>query len=110
MILPPPRNRKQVASYARAINAGLASTPYMQFSVRLPIYDPSVFHPKTSSSANMSMPPSPFSSTTSLSSKVARAPEEDLNGNWEMWDAIRAICDYNPRLTLSEPVLLITCT
>ena len=42
IILPPPRSRSQVGSYARAINACLARIPYLQLSVRIPIYDPSV--------------------------------------------------------------------
>ena len=28
-----------------------------------------------------------------------------LNATWEMWDMIRSICDYNPRLTLSKNVI-----
>ena len=37
-----------------------------------------------------------------LSSKPPRAPEEQLNATWEMWDIIRSICDYHPRLGLGE--------
>src|SRR5258708_23558789 len=48
VILPPPRHRSHVASYARAINECLKSTPYINFSIRLPIYDPAVFQPKES--------------------------------------------------------------
>ncbi|EGO24309.1 hypothetical protein SERLADRAFT_356020 [Serpula lacrymans var. lacrymans S7.9] len=43
----------------------------MQLSIRLPIYDPS------------------------------KAPEDELNATWEMWDIVRSVCDYNPRLTLT---------
>jgi type II protein arginine methyltransferase len=99
-----------VGSYARAINAALVANPYMHFSLRLPIYNPAVFQAKPPASPSPSVPPSPaFTSSTTSSasvlSTVAKAQEEDLNGNWEMWDLIRTICDYHPRLTLSKYTL-----
>ncbi|EEB88196.1 hypothetical protein MPER_14103, partial [Moniliophthora perniciosa FA553] len=39
-ILPPPRNRVYVTSYARIINSCLRNTPFMNLAVRLPVYDP----------------------------------------------------------------------
>ena len=39
-ILPPPRNRRHVTSYARAVGAGLRAHPFLRLAVRLPIYDP----------------------------------------------------------------------
>ncbi|KAG1771016.1 PRMT5-domain-containing protein [Suillus occidentalis] len=114
VILPPPRHRSQVASYARAINECLKSTTYMNFSIRLPIYDPAVFQPKespptppsaTSVSSTPSAPSTPKIVTprisTSKSLKAARAPEGEINATWEMWDIIRTLCDYNTRLTLT---------
>jgi protein arginine N-methyltransferase 5 len=52
--------------------------------------------------------PSSTSSTPRLMSEtssemISTAPEGELNGTWEMWDLIRTICDYDTRLTLSEP-------
>ena len=85
VILPPPRNRQHVASYARALNAALSRIPYMQLSVRLPIYDPSIFRDE---------------STLSGERPGAKASEAELNMCWEMWDAVRTLCEYNPRLTL----------
>jgi hypothetical protein len=29
----------------------------------------------------------------------------ELSATWEMWDVIRTICDYSPRLTLSKQFL-----
>lgn len=120
VILPPPRHRSQVASYARAINECLKSTTYMNFSIRLPIYDPAVFQPKetppippsaTSASSTPSAPSTPKIVTprisTSKSLKAARAPEGEINATWEMWDIIRTLCDYNTRLTLSMQILYV---
>ncbi|KAH9986239.1 PRMT5 arginine-N-methyltransferase-domain-containing protein [Russula vinacea] len=90
-IFPPPRNRSQIAAYGRAVNTCLARTPYMQFSIRLPIYDPSIFQ-ATSPRA----PPLALRAT-----KRPHPSEAELNATWEMWDAIRSICAYNPRLTLT---------
>ncbi|KAI6096493.1 PRMT5-domain-containing protein [Pisolithus croceorrhizus] len=118
IILPPPRNRSQVASYARVINDCLKSVPYMQFSIRLPIYDPAVFQSKESSSpqshghhgwSGASSPPHapttpklPISNSYSPGSlRSTKAPEGELNATWEMWDIIRNVCDYNMRLTLA---------
>jgi protein arginine N-methyltransferase 5 len=97
VILPPPRSRARVTSYARALGAALARVPYMQLSVRLPIYDPSIFrHPPASP------PHTPDASTPEIRVPPARrATEAELNAMWEMWDAVRALCAYDPRLTLS---------
>ncbi|KAI0033553.1 PRMT5 arginine-N-methyltransferase-domain-containing protein, partial [Vararia minispora EC-137] len=76
-ILPPPRNRHHIASYARAVCAALSRVTYMTLSVRLPIYDPAVLRAD------------------------GGASEAELNATWEMWDAVRALCGYDPRLTLA---------
>lgn len=136
IILPPPRNRSHVASYARIVNECLKNVPYMQFSVRLPIYDPAVFQHRESpslkshgdlSSSGASTPSSVATSPPKLvipsaspprSLRSSKAPEGELNATWEMWDIIRTVCDYNVRLTLSErktfneipPVLIILST
>ncbi|KZS92654.1 PRMT5-domain-containing protein [Sistotremastrum niveocremeum HHB9708] len=87
VILPPPRNREHVASYARAVNAALGSLGYtskIQLSIRMPVYYPSVA-PKISSETVSLVPPS----------------EKDIGTSWEIWDSIRSICDSNPRLSIS---------
>ncbi|KIM68377.1 hypothetical protein SCLCIDRAFT_105837 [Scleroderma citrinum Foug A] len=119
IILPPPRNRSQVASYARVINDCHKNVPYMQFSIRLPIYDPAVFQTRESSSpkshgdhgpSGASTPPHTpktpprlaiSSSSPTGSLRSTKAPEDELNATWEMWDIIRTVCDYNTRLTLT---------
>ncbi|KAF8962758.1 shk1 kinase-binding protein 1 [Flammula alnicola] len=111
-ILPPPRNRDHVASYARIVNSCLSKSPYIYLSIRLPIYNPSAFHPASPVSA---LPPaspvgglSPDARSRSTPSFVISESEQpqstsgaSLNATWEMWDVIRSMCDYNPRLTLT---------
>lgn len=40
--------------------------------------------------------------TASISSPSVLFSDEPSVATWEMWDAIRTVCDYNPRLTLSR--------
>lgn len=109
-ILPPPRNRDHVPSYARAIHTCLDKIPYMHLSVRLPVYDPLVFQLAASTPRSGSPTPSfgaspngsSISTASSRSMSFTRTTEEEFNSTWEMWDVIRTICENNPRLSLSE--------
>ena len=89
VILPAPRTRGHVASYARAINTCLKANPYLVLSVRIPIYDPEMIQ----------LPSDPPGTVTGASLKFV--DDQPSIATWEMWDAIRTICDYNTRLTLS---------
>lgn len=123
-ILPVPRQREHVASYARIVNSCLKNTPYIYLSVRLPIYDPSLFSPGPSASPLLSFSSPPWSPSASIqpgtpkrspeptrmpavmvsdtsSQRMPTTSEGELNATWEMWDLIRSMCDYNTRLTLS---------
>ncbi|GLB40203.1 putative class I-like SAM-binding methyltransferase superfamily protein [Lyophyllum shimeji] len=112
-ILPAPRNRDHVASYARIVNQCLKNTPFIHLSIRLPVYNPSVLQTSppssllTSESIASAGSLSPSGSTPRLvisgssSEKLSAAPESELNATWEMWDLIRSMCDYNTRLTLT---------
>lgn len=113
-ILPPPRNRDFVASYARAVNSCLKAAPYTTLSVRLPIYDPNVFQRSPpaengpTSLGSQTLLQSPQTPVLVVSEVISESPqhtETSLNATWEMWDLIRSMCDYNPRLTLSMPLL-----
>jgi type II protein arginine methyltransferase len=98
VILPPPRNRQNVADYARSVNACLHSTStYLQISIRMPIYDPR-------SVPKRSIAPDSEQNNVPLSVH-ARAPDGDLSSTWEMWDTIRSICGYNLRLSLSNVII-----
>ncbi|KAH9959604.1 PRMT5 arginine-N-methyltransferase-domain-containing protein [Russula dissimulans] len=115
VVFPPPRNRSQIAAYGRAVNTCLARTPYMQISIRLPIYDLSIFqvNSPTRSSAGLprdklpsgsppsSSPTTPIRPPDTRAAPSTKASEAELTATWEMWDAIRTICAYNPRLTLT---------
>ena len=50
--------------------------------------------------ASVNAPSFVFSPSEQL--PVESTPGISLNATWEMWDLIRSICDYNPRLTLSK--------
>lgn len=102
VILPPPSNRTQVGSFARAINACLSSVAFMEFSVRVPIYDAvTVVQVPSRSPSPVPSPIEPTSRFSPASAETAGAPPESNMTTWEMWDTIRTICGYNPRLTLS---------
>lgn len=99
-ILPPPRNRKHIAAYARAINSCLNTVPYIQISVLIPIYDPSVFQ-------HSPLPTRLFAQGSSSSPSSYAQPSI---ATWEMWDTVRTICDYNPRLSIGEDVCCVPST
>jgi hypothetical protein len=109
-ILPPPRNRTHVPSYARAIHTCLDKITIMHFSVRVPVYNPAAF--QLVSPTPQPALPSPSISASSVASGVSASSsksagflhmmEEEFNTTWEMWDVIRTICESNPQLSLSE--------
>jgi len=110
VILPPPRNREHVASYARTVNACLAKFQFVSLSVRLPIYNPSILQVQPQAPFVSPNPQSPGPSLSARPSVVISSHPDpvhpgsngSLNTTWEMWDVIRTMCDYNPRLTLSK--------
>lgn len=83
IILPPPQHRETVASYARAVNAVLngLSNSRLEVSIRIPVYNPR---------------------SHSSTAPDASASNDSLILSWEMWDLIRTICDYSPKLSVSE--------
>jgi hypothetical protein len=90
LILPPPRNRAHVADYARAVNACLTAagtSRYLNLSIRIPIYVP---------------PAATVPFLHASSQPNLQASENELIATWEMWDVIRTICGYHPRLSLSK--------
>lgn len=110
VILPPPRNRDHVVDYARAVNAcleGSGVSQYTHLSIRLPIYVPSAASIAASGSLRLinGAAASPASVTSFASANTANAApllDAELNATWEMWDTIRSLCKYNPRLSLSK--------
>ena len=107
VILPSPNNRDHVASYARIVNSCLQKFPYIYLSIRLPIYNPSAIQ----TSSQMGSTLSPDSSLTFISPPSEQSDTApagvSVNATWEMWDLIRSICDYNPRLTLSKDAIYL---
>lgn len=48
------------------------------------------------------------SSTMSARSGVAVVAQGDPSSTWEMWDTIRSMCAYHPRLSISESMRWVT--
>ncbi|GAA6058643.1 hypothetical protein JCM10212_004054 [Sporobolomyces blumeae] len=88
IILPPPRleNREYLADYARAINGALASSWHINISIRLPIAEYS---------------PTELAARPGSSAYNAIAPEADRSETWDMWNILRGLCSYSPRLSLT---------
>ena len=115
VILPPPVEREYAASYGRSVKACLESLPYMQLTIRLPLYDPDLLTNKRKPSldtfppvsSTYPPPPSPgissgtSSPTIDLRKNVSiQASVGELSSTWEAWDTIRTVCSYSSRLTL----------
>lgn len=70
---------------------------------------------RVASNASAASAVSAASSMMSARSGVATLAHGDPSSTWEMWDTIRAMCGYHPRLSVSEckfhgyeqPLLLI---
>ncbi|GBE88024.1 PRMT5-domain-containing protein [Sparassis latifolia] len=90
-ILPPPRHRAHLASYARTVNTCINAIPYIQLSIRIPIYNPMELQFQSTTTDL---------STADTSSSLLSSTEPST-ATWEMWDTIRSVCGYNPRLTLT---------
>ncbi|KAH8117716.1 PRMT5-domain-containing protein [Phellopilus nigrolimitatus] len=119
IIVPPPLDRTHAAAYGRALRACLEGALYMQITVRLPLYEPSVLEAARKAPLIMA-PPSPILQPPSPGAGLGagsvfaspvrggtlRPPTGELNGTWEAWDTIRGICGYNPRLTLALDLTL----
>ncbi|CED84658.1 Protein kinase inhibitor [Phaffia rhodozyma] len=97
VILPPPRNRALVADYARAVNACLAAGgPYTQISIRISISDPAELINQPGDNARSS---GSIMSRNSVRLSTSRPGGPDPSATWELWDVIRTMCGYNPRLS-----------
>lgn len=124
VILPPPVDRAHAVAYGRAVRSCLESTStmFLHLAIRLPLYDPTVFHTlqrngsldnSFSPSANtssvsspgfMSVPGSPMPEMGRRRAFTLKASESEYSGTWEMWDTIRSVCGYHPRLSLGMAV------
>jgi protein arginine N-methyltransferase 5 len=83
LILPAPRNPANVTDYARAVANILAVPGYLTFSIRIPVSD--------------------VTASPAASSSEAAAAVQGGNAStrtWEMWNTIRSMCAYSPRLSV----------
>jgi protein arginine N-methyltransferase 5 len=76
-----------------------STTSFTQISIRIPISDPAelVNHPLDARASIGSLP----SRTNSARLSVGRVGQTDLSATWEIWDVIRTVCGYNPKLSLT---------
>ncbi|BGP06595.1 hypothetical protein JCM10049v2_002419 [Rhodotorula toruloides] len=88
IILPPPKleNREFLADYARAINGALASSWHINISIRLPVAE-------YTASELAARPGTP--------AFHAAVGDADRCETWEMWNTLRGMCNYSPRLSLT---------
>ena len=88
--------KTNVAQYARAIAQALATGPYLQLHISLPMHQ---VGEKASSTSFKSLA---SRSRPAYSSGVPEqvSPEESWLATWEAWDLIRSVCRYDSRLSV----------
>lgn len=79
IVIAGPRRRANIAQYAHAVASVLTTSPYIQFHIDLSLVE--------DESAN--------ADTGNLSHIY------DSYAMWDLWNTVRSVCKYNPRLSLS---------
>ncbi len=83
VLVPGPGATIDVTIYARTIAAALIAYPFLHLSIHLPL------------STHLDL---------STNGDVPAADDSDPRGTWEIWDTIRSVCAYNPRLHIALDV------
>ncbi|GMF37960.1 unnamed protein product [Phytophthora lilii] len=93
VMLPAPRHAHASANYARVLNQSLTQAQYLQFWVRIPLT------PRQRSNAK---DPMEVDAVAGLRAAAMMETDEDedeaLTDPWEVWDSLRARCEYHPKL------------
>ncbi|OLL25799.1 Protein arginine N-methyltransferase skb1 [Neolecta irregularis DAH-3] len=79
IILPAPKRRHRIVQYAQALKSALGCSTHAQVSVHLPISEED------------------FQSSPTLEKTI----QSDPLSLWEVWNTIRSVCDYHPRLSVA---------
>ncbi|GMF57831.1 unnamed protein product [Phytophthora fragariaefolia] len=99
VMLPTPRHAHASANYARVLNQSLTQAQYLQFWVRIPLT------PKQQSNAKE---PMEVDAVAGLRAAAVMETDEDeeepLTDPWEVWDSLRARCEYHPKLHVALEV------
>jgi protein arginine N-methyltransferase 5 len=93
VMLPTPRHAHNSANYARVLNQSLTQVQYLQFWVRIPLTA------KQQSNAKDPMEVDPVAGLRAAA--MMETDDEDdaaFADPWEIWDALRARCEYHPKL------------
>ena len=80
IVVTSPRRRANIAQYAHAVASVLMTSPYIQFHIDLPLAEDEGANADTGS----------YSHTY------------DSYAMWDLWNTVRSVCKYNPRLSLSS--------
>lgn len=87
-----------IARYARAIQEALAVGPYLQFYIHLPMVD----HPDMDLEEDVGHL-APFARGRYLQDvEIYKKRKADFLGTWDVWNIIRSVCKYHPRLFVGE--------
>ncbi|KAG6610513.1 Protein arginine N-methyltransferase [Phytophthora cinnamomi] len=93
VMLPTPRHAHASANYARVLNQSLTQAQYLQFWVRIPLT------PKQQSNAKDPMEVDAVAGLRAAAMMETDDEEEEaLTDPWEVWDSLRARCEYHPKL------------
>nr|XP_019049064.1 protein arginine N-methyltransferase 5 [Kwoniella bestiolae CBS 10118]OCF27994.1 protein arginine N-methyltransferase 5 [Kwoniella bestiolae CBS 10118] len=107
LIIPAPQliNRAFLPSYARAISNLLhmgGSSAFTQISIRIPISDPMINQANnTNTTSNPQNLRIASGASSTMSAKSTAGATGDPSSTWEMWDCIRTLCGYHPRLSVT---------
>ncbi|RLN10048.1 hypothetical protein BBJ28_00013530 [Nothophytophthora sp. Chile5] len=93
VLLPAPRHAHACANYARVLNQSLTQAQYLQFWVRIPL----TARYKSTAKAPMEMDASAGPRASAMVETEADEEDEQTDP-WEAWDALRARCEYHPKL------------
>ncbi|CAH0474551.1 unnamed protein product [Peronospora belbahrii] len=93
VMLPTPRHSHNSSNYARVLNHSLTQAQYLQFWVRIPLTA------RQQSNAKEPMEAAPIEGLSAAAMmETDEKKDGDLTDPWEVWDSLRARCEYNPKV------------
>ncbi|CEG38483.1 protein arginine n [Plasmopara halstedii] len=92
VMLPSPRHVYNSANYARVLNQSLTQAQYLQFWVRIPLTT------RQQLNVTASMELDSEAGLRGSAMKTDEGKEDAQIDPWDTWDALRARCEYHPKL------------
>lgn len=109
IVLPTPRIRAGsqhdhgITQYAHAVKEVLSIGAFMQFSVRLPMWEGALpFDEPEGSLANLVRPEYDAGTKATPQASLQSVRRNDFFGSWDTWNLIRSVCKYNFRLCIGK--------